>query len=192
MLKKTTLFVAILTALIVATPTHALTWDTGYHLFDSGSENEVYMINAATADITGGYIGILALYDTCSATLDGGSIDNLSPFGTSIIDIYSGSVYSLHANDSSQVNVYGCDITSLNTDENSGTISLYTTDYQWDPTGGPGGSGLLTGYWLLSGDSFSIELLFPEDYQYLNFIPEPRVISFALIGTLILIRPRRN
>ena len=41
-----------------------LVWDGGYHEFSEGLEGEIDMINGATADITGGEIGMLLCWDT--------------------------------------------------------------------------------------------------------------------------------
>ena len=190
MLKKATLFAAILTALILTSPTHALTWDGGYHLFDSGSEGEVYMINAATADITGGYIAALVLYDACSATIDGGSLGSARAFGASSFDIYSCSMITLHGDDSSHLNIYGGIIEELDPEDNN-TTTLYVKNYNWDPDGGNWNGGLITGTWFDSGESFSIELVSVGDFNYLTFVPEPGSISLVLLGSLILIK-RKN
>ena len=192
MFHKIAIFTTILTALALVSPIFAVTWDGGHHTFDSGLIDEVAMINAATADITGGYIGILWTYDACSAIIDGGYVGSLGPFDNSVIDIYSGNVDSVNANESSQINIYGGEIEYINTRADGGIITLHSIDYEWDPEGAPYGlGGLLTGYWLTSGDSFSIEVT-PHDYQYLHFVPEPGAISFALIGTLILFRRRKS
>ena len=50
-------------------------WDSGHHEFSEGFEGEVWMLNDATADITGGYIGNLLCYDISSVdTYDGSDL----------------------------------------------------------------------------------------------------------------------
>ncbi|MCD6296830.1 MAG: hypothetical protein J7M30_06720 [Deltaproteobacteria bacterium] len=190
MFHKTAISVIALIALILTNPTHAITWDGGYHLFDSGFEDEVGMINAATADITGGYIAALVLYDICSATIDGGSLGNSRAFGASSFDIYSGSIVTLHGDDSSHLNIYGGFIEELDPEDDN-TTNLYVESYNWDPDGGNWNGGLITGIWFDSGESFSIELVSEGDFNYLTFVPEPGSISLILPGSLVLIKRKQ-
>lgn len=164
---------------------YALVWDSGYHEFTVGYESEIDMFNDATADITGGEIGILALWDTSSVFVyEPSEIDLLRPSDSSTANVYGGTIGFLFAINSSNTNVRGGSFDWLEAVDLS-EVYLYVGSYELDPTGGEFNAGLLTGNWLDSGGSFSINLVTDETIDHLNFVPEPSTISLFAIGTAI-------
>ena len=70
-----------------------LVWDGGYHEFSEGYEWEVWLLNDATADITGGEIGQLLCYDTSEIFVyEPGEIDLLRPNDSSTANVYGGDI----------------------------------------------------------------------------------------------------
>jgi len=179
-------------------------WDSGHHVFSGGFEDFVYMYNDASADILGGIIHEFYMYNNTIADITGGEISIVWGQNTSSVNVYAGSdIYLLRPNDSSTANVYdgtlddlfslGSSITniygsSLNEINATGssTVNLFVESYQLDPKGGIFGDGLLTGTWLGSGASFSIDLGGAETINHLNFIPEPATLILFGMGGLIL------
>jgi len=191
MFHKTTLLVTVLTALILTSPTHALTWDGSYHLFDSGFEDELFMINAATADFTGGEVVFLLMYDNCQADVyDDATLALIKPFESATVDIHGGTVTSIFALDSSVMNIFRCSLRDITAD-NSSIINLYVeNDYDYDPNGGIYGHGLLTGTWFNTTDDFSISLS-TYAYDHINFVPEPCSLFTVLLGGIFLSRRKK-
>jgi hypothetical protein len=66
------------------------------------------------------------------------------------------------------------------------SVFLYTEYHDFDPDGGFLQSGLLTGVWFESGNSFSIELESKEAFDHIVFIPEPSIIIMLGAGSLFL------
>ena len=164
-----------------------LVWNGGYHEFSEGLEGEIDMINGATADITGGEIGILRCWDTSSVFVyEPSEIDLLRPSDFSTANVYSGTIGILFALGSTETHIYGGSLDWLDPVDLS-TVNLYVKSYVLDPTGGDFGDGLLTGFWL-DGGSFSIDLVTDEAISHINFVPEPSCITLMLIGSLILSR----
>jgi len=164
-----------------------LVWDGGYHEFSEGYESEVDMINGATADITGGEIGILRSFDTTEVFVyEPSEINLLKPFDSSVANVFGGTTGYLFAVGSSETHIYGGSLDWLDAMDSS-TVNLYVESYVLDPTGGDFGDGLLTGIWL-DGGSFSIDLVTDEAISHINFVPEPSCITFMVIGGLIFSR----
>lgn len=183
---KISFMLALVSILCVCNVQAQIVWDGGYHEFSEGYEAEIGMINGAIADITGGEIGQLLCYDTSSVRLyESGYVDFMKAIDSSSVTIYGGSVNILAAKAISDTSVYGG---SLNIIEalDASTIDLFVQTYQWNPTGGQFQDGLLTGTWMGSGDSFSIELLGPETIEHILFVPEPSSAILFVIGSLIL------
>jgi len=125
-----------------------LVWDGGHHEFTAGIEDEVYMYNAATADISGGHISALVLYDTCMLDIyNDASFGLVRPEDSGLVNIYGGTITTVFALGSSHTNIYNGLIEELNPAESS-TMNLYVESYFWNPTGGERDGGLLTGIWL--------------------------------------------
>jgi len=167
-------------------------WDGGYHEFSEGFEGEIDMINGATADITGGEIGMILSYDNCGLNVyDNSIIDLVKPFDTSSVNIYGGEINSLFTVGNSITNIYEASINFV-TAVDASTINMYVENYNWNPTGGQWGDGLLTGTWLNSTETFSIEILNLNSINHVNFIPEPSTMLFFAFGSSLLAVKRRK
>ena len=167
-------------------------WDGGYHEFSEGFEGEIDMINGATADITGGQIDILRCYDSCGLNIyDDSIIDLVKPFDSSSVYVYGGEINSLFTVGNSTTNIYEASMNFVTADDFS-IINMYVENYNWNPTDGQWGYGLLTGTWLNSTDTFSIEILDLDTIDHINFIPEPCTLYFVTIGGLFLYRSKGN
>ena len=170
---------------------YALVWDGGYHEFSEGYEWEVWLLNDATADITGGEIGQLLCYDTSSIFVyEPSVIDLIKPFESATVDIYGGTITTVFTTGSSLTNIYGGLLDEIEATDLS-TLSLYVESYELDPTGGTFGDGLLTGMWLYGG-SFNINLVLDETIDHINFVPEPSMVSIFIIGILMFRRSSRK
>jgi len=167
-------------------------WDGGYHEFSEGYDWEIDMINGATANITGGEIGILQSYDNCELNIYDDSIIGLvKPYDSSSVRVYGGEINVLFTRGLSITNVYGGLINEINATDLS-TLNLYVGSYEYDPTGGDFYAGLLTGTWLNSSDNFSIDLVNVQSIDHITFIPEPCTIYLLAIGGLALRRIKGN
>ena len=188
-----------------------LIWDSGHREYSDGDEKWVYMYNDASVDVTGGWIGELYMYNETIADFSGGGIGALLCYDTSKLGIYNASTISLlRPSNSSIVNIHGGTINNLiaigssNTYIHDGTLNildagdtstvfLYTEYYDFDPDGGLLQSGLLTGVWFESGNTFSIELESKEAFGHIVFIPEPGSVFLFLTGvSMLLLKPRKH
>jgi len=186
MLKKSILLTAILTTLILTNTSLALTWDGGYHLFDSGYEGELALLNDASADITGGHIGILWGEDFSTVnTYDGCIIDLLRPNVNCTANVYGGAINDIFTLGTSTTSAYNGLINIIHSIDSS-TVYLYAEMDSFDPTGGIFHDGLLTVTWLDSGDSISIDLAGDGTYGHIFFVPEPYSISIMLFGCICM------
>jgi len=169
-----------------------LLWDGGYHEFSEGFEGEIDMINGATANIVGGEIGMLLCWDTSSVFVyEPSEISLIKPFNSATVNIYGGSINDVFAVGSSNTNIYNGDINMLEA-ANSSIITLYVESYEFDPQGGFFQCGLLTGNWLESGNTFSIELETENTINHINFVPEPATLAFFLTGMLLFQSRKRK
>ena len=190
MLKKATLFIAILIALFLVHPSQALTWDIGHHEFSSGYEGELALLNDASADITGGHIGILWGEDSSTVnTYDGCMIDLLRPNINCTANVYGGEmVDGIFALGTSTTRLYGGSIHTLKSVDSS-IVYFYAIEESFDPTGGIFHEGLLSVTWLDSGDSISIDLGYGT-YEHIVFVPDPCGFFALLLGSVYV--SRRN
>jgi hypothetical protein len=69
------------------------------------------------------------------------------------------------------------------------TVNVYGYGFNYNPTGGTYGGGLLTGH-LLDNNFFSIDQLSASEFQRFNLIPEPSTFILLAIGTSVF--RRRN
>jgi hypothetical protein len=193
----------LLICLFVQTSKAEITWDSEHHVYSEGEETWVYMYNDASAEITGGIIEEFYMYNQTQADITGGDIGVLLGQDTSSVNVYAGSnVDLLRPNDSSTANVYGGTIdylfalSSSTTNIHRGswneinardlsTINFYVESYEWDPIGGEREGGLLTGIWLESTVSFSIDLVNEGTINHLNFVPEPTTLFLFGMGALL-------
>ena len=185
-------------------------WDNGHHVYSEGEETWVYMYNDASAEIIGGTIHEFYMYNNTTADITGGHISIVWGQDTSSVNVYAGSDISLlRPNDSSTSNVYDGTVDYLfalgysNTSiyggffdeiaaEDFSSVNLYVESYDWNPTGGARDGGLLTGIWLESTESFSIDLVSEGTINHLNFVPEPTTLFLFGIGGLIVLKKVRN
>ena len=162
-----------------------LVWDGGYHEFSEGYEWEVWLLNDATGDITGGEIGQLLCWDTSEVFVyEPSEIDLLRPNDSSTANVYGGTINGLFTLGDSVTNIYEVSLNFVDAVDSS-TINMYVESYNWNPTGGTWGDGLLTGIWLDSSRMFSIEILDLKTINHINFIPEPSTMSLFVIGSLM-------
>ena len=191
-MRKAILFIVGVLLTAASSNVEDAVWDGGHHEFSAGYEGEIDMINGATANITGGEIGMILSYDNCGLNIYADSIiDLVKPFEFSSVYVYGGEINGLFTVGNSTTNIYDGLINEIDAIDLS-TINLYVESYQIDPTGGIFGDGLLTGTWLVSGSSFSIDLGGSDTINHLNFIPEPCTFYFLSIGGLLLYRLKGN
>jgi hypothetical protein len=102
-------------------------------------------------------------------------------------DVYGGTINSLFTLGDSSTNIYQ---TSLNFVDavDSSTINMYVESYNWNPTGGKWGDGLLTGIWLNTSQPFSIDIIDLQTINHINFVPEPTMVSLFVLGSIIFSR----
>ena len=192
-MKKIILILMVILMFFSASQVEALVWDSGHHEFSEGFEGEVWMLNDATADITGGEIGQLLCWDTSSVFVyEPSEIDLIKPFESATVNIYDGTITTVLAEDSSNTSIYSASLAEIGA-RGLSIVNLYTASYEIDPSGGTFGNGLLTGTWLYGG-SFSIDLVAEETINHLNFVPEPYTMGLFVIGSLMLraIRKKRK
>jgi len=85
-----------------------ITWDGGYHEFSEGYEWEVWLLNDATGDITGGEIGQLLCWDTSEVFVyEPSVIDLLRPNDSSTANVYGGDINVIFTLGSSDTHIYG-------------------------------------------------------------------------------------
>jgi hypothetical protein len=65
------------------------------------------------------------------------------------------------------------------------TVNVYGYGFNYNPTGGTYGDGILTGY-LLDNNFFSIDQLSEPEFQRFNLIPEPATLLLLGLGGLFL------
>ena len=170
-----------------------LIWNSGHHEFSGGNESEIRMYNDATAEITGGGIGALLSYDISMLGIyNASTISLLRPSNSSIINIHGGTINNLIAIGSSNTYIHDGTLNILDAGDTS-TVFLYTESYDFDPDGGFLQSGLLTGIWFESGNTFSIELESKEAFDHIVFIPEPGSVFLFLTGvSMLLLKSRKD
>jgi len=182
---------ALVSILCVCNSRAEIIWDSGHHAFSEGFEGEVWLLNDATADITGGEIGQLLCWDTSEVFVyEPGEIDLLRPNDSSTANVYSGTIGFLFALGSSNTNIYSASLDWLGAMDSS-QVNLYVETYLLDPTGGNFGDGLLTGTWM-NGETFSIDIAGDETIGHIHFVPEPSSMSIFVIGILMFRRSART
>jgi len=149
------------------------------------------MINAATADITGGHIGQLVCRNTSSVDVYSGSvIDLLKPDDFSVANVYDCTTDSLFSLGNSETHLYKGTFDKFHGIESS-LVNLYSTNYTFNPAGGTFGNGLLTGTWFLSGDPFSANMVTEDSFDHIIFIPEPYSFLSIFLGGMLTIKRKK-
>ena len=204
---KTQIFILIVVvSIVVGNVQGLLIWDSGDHVFSEGTEDFIEMYNDATATITGGEIWEFYMYDNTAAAFSGGRViqilchnnatvsieegfssDLLKPFDSAIATIQGGEINSISTWGSSITTIYQASINFLDSEESS-IVVMYVEDYNWDPTGGQWGDGLLTGSWLQNSQPFSIQVIDVTTINHINFIPEPTTLALLAFGGLFVSR----
>lgn len=199
--KQTLLFISSVLLFVSGNVLGDLVWDSGHHEYSEGTETFVYMYNDASAEITGGIIHEFYMYNETTAEITGGEISilfgqNIShvnvydgstigllrPNDTSTSYVYGGEIQTIFTLGSSESNIYGGLIDEIDSVESSIVRLFVNPNYTLDPTGGTFGDGLLSGTWLGTSQSFSINLVGDECIEHLVFIPEPNSIILLLAG----------
>ena len=188
----TTLIVFLMVGVCNVPALYALVWNGGYHEFSEGIEGEIDMINGATADITGGEIGILLCWDTSEVFVyEPSKIDLLRPSDFSTANVFGGTINHLFALNLSETRIHGGNISGIDPDDSS-IIYLYTDNYAFDPTGGIRDGGLVTGEWLGTGETFSISLDDVGDINHIAFVPEPTTFLLLTSGMVYYLTRKKS
>jgi len=143
-------------------------------------------------EVFGGTISALLCQDISTANIyDNDYMGLLKPFDSSTANVYGGTINSLFTVENSVTNIYEASLNFVDAVDSS-TINMFVESYNWDPTGGQWGDGLLTGIWLNTSHPFSIEIIDLQTINHINFIPEPTTFSLLMIGILIFRSPRKS
>ena len=133
----------------------------------------LYLYGAGIASINGGTLSVyqIKVYSGAKLILDNANVylDWFDVYGGQL-DIFGGNVVIDDA-------YFPAD----------STINIHGYNFNYDPTGGYGGDGILTGY-LSDGGDIIIDRLDQWEYEQINFVPEPATISFFVIGTILVRR----
>ena len=189
---------AILTILTVllfgVCPAQAdLGFESGYNTYDDsdGYNFEVWVINNASLDVTGGEMYKLGLshYSTVNI-VDGANIEvveSLFTDASNTVRIYGGNVDKLWiGNNSSIAHIYGSNISELQV-SGTATINLYAYDLTHTTTGGYLGYGQLMGTYYSDNSEFTFDLGW-DAYSHINIVPEPATLLLFTFGAVLLKR----
>jgi len=112
--------------------------------------------NVSGGDMTGIYFGL-----SSSGHISGGVISSISTEGDSYVEMTGGDIGCIYAYRNSSLSIYGY-------------------GFHYDPNGGYGNQGLLSGFWL-DGKPFAIEV--DEDsFPHINLVPEPSMFWLLVAG----------
>ncbi|MHC4633444.1 MAG: PEP-CTERM sorting domain-containing protein [Planctomycetota bacterium] len=145
-------------------------WLSGHHeILDGDAYTEIWMYNDATADMFGGDVYKLEMFDTSSFDMLGGVMDIIIMRNNSVSYIRGGNLGALGAIDNSVVNLYAYDVIH-------------------HLTGGHYDRGWVEGKYYLDGASFDFDLGAQNTYQHINIVPEPSTLAFLALGFLAIRR----
>ena len=197
----------VILVMVCCTVRADLVWDSGHHELTEGSHTFVEMYNEATANILGGWIAELLMYDETSVIVEGGEIMSLvfggqtiakvydgadvrllRPNDNAIATVYGGSVQTVFSLGSSQTNIYAGVIDELDAVDSSTIILHVEPDYVYVPNAGTYNDGVITGQWWNTDQNFAINLVGDDCYSHLTFVPEPCTLTLLFLGGLILKR----
>jgi hypothetical protein len=138
-------------------------WISGHHeIFDGDVYGEIWMYNDATADMFGGDVSKLELFDV------------------TVIDILGGEMDILRTHDNSIINIYSCILDELHSYDNS-FVYLYAYDVTYDDM-----TQMIEGIYYKDSSFFSIYLLHGQDtYSHITVVPEPSTIFLLSLGGLL-------
>ncbi|MHA2404325.1 MAG: PEP-CTERM sorting domain-containing protein [Candidatus Kariarchaeaceae archaeon] len=147
-------------------------WESGHHEINDGDlYGEIWMHNDATADMWGGDVFKLEMFDTSVFDMIGGAMDLLGMRNDSVTYIRGGELGALGAIDDSIANLYAYDVIH-------------------HLTGGHFDCGWVEGKYYLDGTSFNFDLWSQNTYQHINIVPEPA--TFLLFGFGVFLLRKRN
>ena len=161
----------ILTILVVmllgACSVQAVTeWQNGhYDVVDGNYFEEVAMLENATADMIGGLIDKITIYQSC------------------LLNMYDGEIGILWTEDISTANIYGGDLTELWA--TGGSVNLYAYDVTHTTTGGLWDDGQVIGTYYSDSTDFIFDLR-DDAYSHISIIPEPATFLLLGLGGLLL------
>lgn len=143
-------------------------WTEGYHEINDGDVyTEIWMYNDATADMFGGDVFKLELFDI------------------TMVSIFDGELTDLRLHDNSIGDLYGGDLNRLGISEN-GLLNLYAYDVTYHETGGYYDRGWIEGKYINNDLYFSFDFVEPDTFLHINLIPEPSTLLLFGLGVLLL------
>lgn len=160
----------ILILLLSATICHAdLVFDSGYNTYDDsyGYNFEVWVINDAHLDVTGGSMWKLELMNYATSNIYDGNIECLFIQGNSIVNIYAAG-----------------DILEMFAAGNDSIAYLYAYDVTYHSTGGIKNDGWIEGIYISNDAPFSFSFYNDVSYLHLNIVPEPTSFLLFALGVL--------
>lgn len=171
------IIVTILVILAGTCPVNAstITFSSGHYIWTDTDPyyDEVFVVNEAILDFTGGGIG------------------KLEGFHNALINITGGTMDQLWAGDEVIANIYECmDLDILEASENS-IMNLYTNDFIYSSTGGTMEQGYIEGFYYGTTTDFFISFYDDTTYSHINIVPEPTTFLLLALSSLALLRKRR-
>lgn len=149
----------------------AIEWQNGhYEVFENDYFAEIDMLENATADMFGGQIDKIALFQDCSLSVYGGQIGVIWTEDISIVNIHGG-----------VLNEYWV---------SWGTLNLYAYDLTHTTIGGLWDDGQVTGTYYSDNSNFTFDLRdvggHADPYSRINIVPEPTTFLLVGLGAIAL------
>ncbi len=155
---------------------------------DSGVHDNIELYQDDNLIMTGGSVSYLDMFEDSTAEVSNGQTVYFFMYDYSVSYFYGGELSYLALGENAETHLYNVQIGSLLSAHSENVeINVYGNSFQYEPTGGQKGDGLISGYWG-NGTAFSISLYNQDDivtYDKINFIniPEPfSLVLFSLSG----------